>query len=168
MDPINLSPNKVKFRLPSNNQGGISTHQGQRQTLEKLSGGQLLINCHPEFPRRWGGRQGAYGWPPWRKTMLGVNLNNYELLSNMRSCMWFIRLSPVSMIFSHSSHEKYLQSALCICHCRYLCLLLCLCHCLFWIVKSPHHPAHQYSCPGRARNGKTSKDRKKKPGGGSW
>ena len=33
---------------------------------------------------------------------------------NMCSLMWFIRLSSVSMIFSHLSHEKYLWSALCV------------------------------------------------------
>ena len=32
------------------------------------------------------------------------NLNNFVLLSNMHSRMWFIRLSSVSMIFSHWSH----------------------------------------------------------------
>ena len=38
---------------------------------------------------------------------LRTNLKNYMLLSNMRFCMWFIRFLSVSIIFSHSSHERF-------------------------------------------------------------
>ena len=47
-------------------------------------------------------------WPATvERNHVRTTLKNYRFLSNMRFCMWFIRFLSVSIIVSHSSHERF-------------------------------------------------------------